>query len=80
MKRPVRLILSVILLVASLVLLAWAFWPGPRVVRRQFIQPIEMQLPTPESFDPLLREFVWEHQTVETACRPRVAIRFALIL
>jgi hypothetical protein len=80
MKKPVRMVLALTVLVASLILLIWAFWPGERVVRRQFIQPTEMQLPTPAGFAPLLSEFVWVHQKVETACLQVVADRFALIL
>lgn len=80
MSKTVRLMLALVILLVSVILLLWSFLPGPRVVRRQLIQPTEMQLPTPESAAPLLREFVWEYQTVETACLPVVADRFALIL
>ena len=49
--RP-RLILTVMVTIASLALLAWGLWPHDRTVRRQFIQPTEMQLPAPGSFVP----------------------------
>jgi hypothetical protein len=80
MKKSVRMVFALTVLVASLALLVWAFWPGERIVRRQFIQPTEMQLPTPEGLAPLLTEFVWAHQPVETACALVAADRFALIL
>jgi hypothetical protein len=80
MKKPVRLFLALICLAASLILLAWAFWPGPRVLRRQYLQPTEMQLPTPQSSIPLWREFAWEKPPLQTACAWLSADRFALIL
>jgi hypothetical protein len=80
MSKPLRYTLALILLAGSLFLLAWAYWPHERVIRRQFIQPTEMQLPTPGSSLPMQREFAWTHQTVETASLPLAAARFALIL
>jgi hypothetical protein len=80
MSKPLRYTLALVILAGSLALLAWAFWPGERVIRRQFIQPTEMQLPTPGSSLPMQREFAWTHQFVEMACLPVVADRFALIL
>lgn len=68
MSKPLRYTLALVILAGSLVLLAWAFWPGERVIRRQFIQPTEMQLPTPGSSLPMEREFAWTHQFVEMAC------------
>lgn len=50
-----RLTLAVIFTVVSLSLLVWGLWPHDRTVRRQFIQPTEMQLPAPGSFVP----FTW---------------------
>jgi hypothetical protein len=79
-KAHWRLTLAVIVLAIAVALLAWSSLPGPRVLRRQTLQPTEMQLPTPQSFAPLLREFVWVHLPVETACLPVAAARFALIL
>jgi hypothetical protein len=80
MKKPLRLALALIVLALSLVLLVWAFWPQEREVRRRFIQPTEMQLPTPGSSLLMLRKFVWANQNDETACLPLVTDRFALIL
>jgi len=80
MPRPLRYTLALILLAVSLVLLAWAFWPAERVIRRQLIQPIEIQLPTSGSSLPMQREFAWTHQFIETAGLPIVAARFALII
>ncbi len=48
-KHRWRLALAVVVLVTSLAILAWSFWPGARLVRRQKLQPTEMQLPTPGS-------------------------------
>jgi hypothetical protein len=80
MSKPLRYTLALALLAGSLVLLAWAFWPGERVIRRQFIQPTEMQLPTPGGSLLLQRHLAWTNQPFEKACPIRVADRFALIL
>jgi hypothetical protein len=80
MSKPLRYTLALVILAGSLALLAWAFWPGERVIRRQFIQPTEMQLPTPGSLLPMQCEFAWTNQPLEMACPIRVADRFALIL
>jgi|GEM_PF-506130 len=45
-----RLVLAVFLLIISLTVLAWSFLPGARTVRRQKIEPSEMQLPTPAGY------------------------------
>ncbi len=45
-----RLILAIVFTLASLTLLVWSLWPYDRIIRRQFIHPTEMQLPTPGSF------------------------------
>lgn len=45
MSKPLRLALALALLAGSLILLAWAFWPGERVIQRRWIAPTEMQLP-----------------------------------
>jgi hypothetical protein len=45
-----RLVSAVLLLLVSLILLAWGFLPGARTIRRQKIQPTEMQLPTPVGY------------------------------
>jgi hypothetical protein len=49
-KSRVRLVSAVVLLLISLTLLAWGFLPGVRTIRRQKIQPTEMQLPTPVGY------------------------------
>jgi hypothetical protein len=49
MKR-FRLVFAVILLVASLTLLVWGYWPVEREVRSRPVSPSEMRLPTPEAF------------------------------
>jgi hypothetical protein len=51
MARRIRLIFAVILLSLSLTLLLWGIWPEQRVQRTQPIQPFQMQLPTPVSFE-----------------------------
>jgi len=48
MKR-LRLFLGIIILVFSITLLAWSYWPAARETRTQSISPAEMQLPTPSS-------------------------------
>ncbi len=80
MSKPLRYTLALILLAGSLLLLAWAFWPHERVIRRQLIQPTEIELPTSGSSLPLQREFAWTYQFIETAGLPIVAARFALII
>jgi len=54
-KSRLRLVFAVVVLVVSLAALAWSFLPGARIVRRQKIQPTEMQLPTPEGLIPSSR-------------------------
>ncbi len=51
-KSRLRLIFAMIMLVISLIVLAWSFLPGERLVRRQKILPTEMQLPTPLGYTP----------------------------
>jgi len=80
MSKPLRYTLALILLAVSLVLLAWAFWPAGRVIRRQLLQPTEIELPTPGSTLPLQCEVAWTQQFIETAGLPIVAARFALII
>ncbi len=80
MSKPLRYTLALALLAGSLALLVWAFWPGERVIRRQFIQPTEMQLPAPGGSLLLPRGLAWMNQPLEMACPIRVADRFALIL
>ena len=48
--RRVRMILGVLILVASIALLIWAYKPPKRETRTQPIAPSDLQLPTPISF------------------------------
>ncbi len=56
MPKPLRLTLALLSLGLSLALLAWSLLPGPRNVRRQPIEPTQMQLPTPEASLPGKRQ------------------------
>lgn len=49
--RKVRMVLAVIILAASLALLAWGLWPAARERRVLSVSPTEMTLPTPSSFE-----------------------------
>ena len=51
-KSRLRLVLTLVIFAISIAALAWSFLPGARIVRRQIIQPTEMQLPTPSGFLP----------------------------
>jgi hypothetical protein len=48
--RQVRIILGIIIVVISIALLVWGFFPARRETRTQPISPSELQLPTPASF------------------------------
>ncbi len=52
--RKLRLALALVLLVASLTLLAWGVWPAVRERHVLPVPPAEMSLPTPASFAPSL--------------------------
>jgi hypothetical protein len=52
LKSRLRLVIALVMLAISLAALAWSILPGARIVRRQRIQPTEMQFPTPASFLP----------------------------
>lgn len=80
MPKPLRYTLALLLLAGSLALLVWASLPGERVIRRQFIQPTEMQLPAPGGSLLLQRGLVGVHSPFQMACPIRTADRFALIL
>jgi hypothetical protein len=54
-KRSWRLILALVFLAASLTLLAWSLLPSQRIVRRQLMQPTEMQLPASDATLPETR-------------------------
>ncbi len=51
--RKLRLILAVIILAASLAILAWGVWPTERERHTLEVPPAEMTLPTPASFEPM---------------------------
>ena len=51
MKR-FRFSLALVLLIVSLSLLIWGFWPTKRETHIQPISPTEMTLPTSQSFIP----------------------------
>ncbi len=50
----VRIIVGVVILVISLALLAWGLWPVSRVRHELRVEPTQMTLPTPSSFEPSL--------------------------
>lgn len=47
MKKKTRLFFALLILSASIALLAWSYAPNPRETRIQTIAPAEMNLPTP---------------------------------
>ncbi|MFO7586347.1 MAG: hypothetical protein R6W69_16595 [Anaerolineales bacterium] len=78
--KHARIILALVFLVISLSLLVWGFFPNQREVRRQPIEPTQMQLPAPEGFHqpaPLV-QFPVEH--IETSQTERIAACFVLLL
>jgi hypothetical protein len=50
--RRVRIMVGMIILIASIVLLAWGFMPTRHEIRSQPISPTELQLPPRGSFLP----------------------------
>jgi hypothetical protein len=77
--KHARIILALVFLVLSLSLLVWGFFPNQREVRRQPIEPTQMQLPAPEGFQPApLLQYSMEH--IETSQTERVAACFVLLL
>jgi hypothetical protein len=50
--RKLRLALALLLVLLSLVVLAWGMWPVIREQRILRLSPSEMTLPTPSSFIP----------------------------
>ena len=50
MMRRIRILLGIVILIASIILLIWAYKPLDREVRTQPIDSSELQLPTPVSF------------------------------
>ena len=79
-KTRLRLIFAVVMLVFSLAALAWSFLPGARIVRRQKIQPTEMQLPTPSGYRPEGRLVAYLDPTALAVCPIHGADRFALLI
>lgn len=49
MKR-FQVALGIIIVILSILLLIWGFWPTRHEIRTQPISPAELQLPTPASF------------------------------
>jgi hypothetical protein len=47
--RKIRVVLGMIIVIISLALLIWGFWPRRHEVRTQPISPTDLQLPTPAS-------------------------------
>ena len=81
MNKPrLRLIFAVVMLVVSLAALAWSFLPGARIVRRQKIQPTEMQLPTPAGFHLSGRLVAELEFTAQPVCPIYGADRFVLLI
>ncbi|MBU4225528.1 MAG: hypothetical protein KKC71_06885 [Chloroflexi bacterium] len=52
-KPRLRLILALIILIASAALLIWGFWPLVRESQILIIPPNKLQLPTPTGFLPI---------------------------
>jgi hypothetical protein len=77
--KTLRLILALVLLTASLVLLFWASMPNQREVRRQPIEPTQMQLPAPEGFQPGLSPTLSKVH-LENQQTAKIAACFVLIL
>lgn len=77
--KTLRLTLALVLLAASLVLLVWASVPNQREVRRQPIEPTQMQLPAPEGFQPGLSP-AFSKVRLENLQTAKIAACFVLIL
>ncbi len=52
--RKLRLALALLILFASLAVLAWGLWPAAHERRSLTVPPGDMSLPTPSSFEPSL--------------------------
>jgi hypothetical protein len=50
MRRPVRVVLGLLILIVSIALLIWGLLPARHEIRSQPISPTDLQLPTPASF------------------------------
>ncbi|HEX8992221.1 MAG TPA: hypothetical protein VF784_11140 [Anaerolineales bacterium] len=53
--RKLRLAVAVIVILLSLALLVWGLWPSVYQRHSIVVPPAEMSLPTPSSFEPILR-------------------------
>jgi hypothetical protein len=51
MTRKLRIFLGLIVLAVSMTLLAWSLWPAEYETRILPVDPGQMQLPTPVSYD-----------------------------
>ncbi|HET6597829.1 MAG TPA: hypothetical protein VFG81_19540 [Anaerolineales bacterium] len=49
MKR-FQVALGIVIVILSILLLTWGFWPARHEIRTQPISPTELQIPTPASF------------------------------
>ncbi|HEY3312654.1 MAG TPA: hypothetical protein VGK00_13520 [Anaerolineales bacterium] len=79
-KRWIRLLFTVVLMAISIAALAWGLLPGAKVVRRQKIEPTEMQLPTPSSVLPPAQYLAGLDTYYEAACGIHGADRFVLLI
>lgn len=52
-RRYLRQILGILILIISLILLIWGFWPFPAITQSIQLAPVDMQLPSPDSILPL---------------------------
>lgn len=77
LKQRTRFFFALVILITSLAMLAWSFLPGARIVRRQKIEPTEMQLPLPGSFLPLRGPAAWMDFSKQAAYVGRDADCFA---
>jgi hypothetical protein len=50
MQRQLRRIIFILLLVVSLALVLWGFWPGETMIKTLPVSPFDMQIPTPTSW------------------------------
>lgn len=78
--RRWRIIFALVILVISLAALVWSFLPGARIIRRQKIQPTEMQLPNPTGVLTPARSLAGLEMKNEAARTFRGADRFVLLI
>lgn len=50
MKRKLHILITLLILVVSISLLAWSLLPPRKEIRRQKLEPTQMQLPTPQGY------------------------------